>query len=276
MLDLSYTYRIPRYIRRRLAENIRTHLWRSGLYPHAKKSRESISKLKDAHSGETIYLIGGGPSINQINFDLLQTSTTIACNAFFLKMNELGFLPTYYTVEDPLPAEDNANEINELKVRKLIPIDLRQHITPAANTTYLNFLRSSVFYKSKRFPYFSNDLANCCYWGGTVMYMNLQIAAYLGAKKIVLLGVDMNYSIPDSVKRKGAVLTSTGDDPNHFDPNYFGAGKRWHLPEMERMQRAFDRAHSELAAKNIELINGNLASELKNIPKIAFEDTLPK
>ena len=50
------------------------------------------------------------------------------------------------------------------------------------------------------------------------MYFNIQLAEYLGCNPAYLIGVDLSYSVSKSVERLGAVLTSTEDDENHFDP----------------------------------------------------------
>ena len=213
-------------------------------------------------------LIGGGPSINKMNLNDYKDMVTIACNGFYLKFDELDYIPTYYTVEDPLPAMDNKKEIMALKnTTKVIPYDLKDIIEPDENTIYINFKRSYMRPSNKNFPLFSNDFENKCYWGGTVMYMNIQLAKYLGCNPIYLIGVDLSYNVPKSVKQYGAVLESTEDDTNHFDPRYFGKGKKWHLPETERMQQAFTKAYYELKKEGIELINGGVDSKLKVVPK---------
>lgn len=264
----TYSYRIPRYFIRKAGESLRSFLWRSDLSSKYKKQKKALSRLRDSHKGKPCILIGGGPSINKMDLDLLEGYITIACNGFYLKHDQLSFVPTYYTVEDPLPALDNKNEINSIKnTIRIIPYDLKNVIDQPENTIYVNFRRSAVHSMSPRFPYYSHDFLNEAFWGGTVMYFNIQLAEYLGCNPIYLIGVDLSYNIPDSVKRTGAVLTSTADDENHFDPRYFGAGKRWHLPETARMQHAFDRARDELAGRGIDLINAGVDSQLKNIPK---------
>ena len=65
--------------------------------------------------------------------------------------------------------------------------------------------------------------------------MNLQLAYHLGFTEVILIGMDFSYAIPDSAVVKGKDITSTDDDPNHFHPNYFGKGKRWHDPELDRV-----------------------------------------
>ena len=88
-----------------------------------------------------------------------------------------------------------------------------------------------------------------------------------GCNPIKLVGVDLNYKIPKNVIKKGNILISLEDDINHFDPEYFGKGKRWHLPEVGRMQKAFDTAYKNTKKSNIDLVNSGLDGNLKNLPR---------
>lgn len=264
----NLVYRGVRYFIRKGKEFIRTSLWRTEVSTVYKKNKEELLKLKDKHKGEPCVLIGGGPSINKMDFDKFKDMVTIGCNGFYLKHDEIGYEPTYYTVEDPLPANDNKSEIMALKnTTKIIPYDLKDVIEPDENTIYINFLRSYLRPSNKNFPKFSDNAADCVYWGGTVMYMNIQLAHHMGCDPIYLIGVDLSYKVPDSVKQNGAVLTSTEDDENHFDPRYFGKGKKWHLPETERMQHSFSSAYLSLKASGVRLVNAGIDSQLEEIPK---------
>ena len=267
MIKGAIPYRALRYFVRKFKEKRVDKLWYSddGFF---KQNLEKLRKLKDKHKNEPCVIIGGGPSINKMPLNDYKNMVTIACNAFYLKLDELDYMPTYYTVEDPLPAMDNKKEIMALKgTTKIIPYDLKDIIEPDEDTIYINFKRSYMRPSNPNFPLFTNDFEKEVYWGGTVLYMNIQLAKYLGCNPIYLIGVDLSYKVPKSVKKYGAVLTSTEDDENHFDPRYFGKGKRWHLPETERMQRAFTKAYYELKKEGIELINAGVDSNLKVVPK---------
>lgn len=266
---LTYTYRIPRYFLRKTKEAVRSYLWKKNIGSEYKKNKLALSKLKDKHKDQPCILIGGGPSINKMDLNKFSDYVTIACNGFYLKHDSLSFIPDYYTVEDPLPAFDNSNEINSIKgTTRIIPYDLKNIITEPKDTIYVNFRRSAVHSSNLKFPYYSHDFLDESFWGGTVMYFNIQLAEYLGCNPIYLIGVDLSYNVPQSVKQRGAVLMSTEDDENHFDPRYFGKGKFWHLPETDRMQHSFDEAFKELSKKSIKLINAGVDSKLKNIPKV--------
>jgi hypothetical protein len=261
-------YRAIRYFLRILKEKSISKKWNSEEC-FFKENKEKLLLLKDKHKGMPCVLIGGGPSINKMPLNDYKDMITIACNGFYLKHDELDYIPTYYTVEDPLPANDNKYEIIGLKgTTKVIPYDLKDIIEPDENTVYINFLRSYMRPSNPNFPLFNNhDFENKSYWGGTVMYMNIQLAKYLGCNPIYIIGVDLSYNVPKSVRQNGAVLESTEDDDNHFDPRYFGKGKKWHLPETDRMQQAFTKAYKELKKEGIELINAGVDSKLKIVPK---------
>lgn len=266
--NLTFLYRIPRYLMRKINEFARTFMWRRGLVKSYQANKDALAMLKNKHANKPCILIGGGPSLNKMDLNEFSEYITIACNGFYLKHDEISFIPDYYTVEDPLPANDNRNEINSINgTVRIIPYDLRKVIDQPKDTIYVNFRRSSVHSSNSKYPYYSHDFLNESFWGGTVMYFNIQLAEYLGCNPIYLVGVDLSYNVPQSVKQRGAVLMSTEDDENHFDPRYFGKGKFWHLPETDRMQHSFDVAYKELSKKGIKLINAGVDSKLKNIPK---------
>jgi len=266
-IKATLPYRALRFFLRKSKEISLDKKWSSN-DSFFKENKEKLLKLKDKHKGKPCVVIGGGPSINKMPLNDYKDMITIACNGFYLKHEDLDYIPTYYTVEDPLPANDNKDEIMALKETiKVIPYDLIDLIKPDDSTVYINFKRSYMRPSNKNFPLFTDDFENKSYWGGTVMYMNIQLAKYLGCNPIYIIGVDLSYNVPKSVKQNGAVLTSTEDDENHFDPRYFGKGKKWHLPETERMQEAFTKAYEELKKDGVELINAGADSKLKIVPK---------
>jgi len=94
----------------------------------------------------------------------------------------------------------------------------------------------------------------------------------MGFSEIYIIGVDLTYTIPDNVSRKGTVLTSNDIDPNHYDKNYFGPGKRWHIPEPERMSQAFQYAHNILKENNqISIINSGIGGNLNCFRRVDFD-----
>ncbi len=245
--------------------------WRFGLGEEIKQSKAKLEGLKDKFKGHRCFIVGNGPSLNSMNLNLMKNDYVFVSNSFYLKFEEIEFKPAFFTVEDHLVAEDNKFEIEAIRgVTKFYPIDLRQTLKFDVDTIYVNFPRAYVNPKSVSFPFFSTYALDKVFWGGTVLYMSIQLAAFMGFDEIILIGVDLTYSIPDDVMQKGSVLTSCSDDVNHFDKRYFGTGKRWHLPETDRMQKAFSTAYLNLKKNKVRLVNATLGGNLKDIPRVDF------
>ena len=109
------------------------------------------------------------------------------------------------------------------------------------------------------------------FWGGTVVYFSLQIAYFLGFKKIYLFGVDLSYKIPSSAKIDGSIITSTESDNNHLHKDWFGKGKRWHFPRQDRMKIALERAIKFLSENGVEVYNFSPVSKIEGAKNLNFD-----
>ena len=232
------------------------------------ENERRLLALKNRHQGRRCFVIGNGPSLRQTNLDKLKDEITIGCNGIFLLFDETAFRPTYYTVEDRLVAEDRASIINTLDgMTKVLPIDLKHHLKPDDNTVYINFLR-----QYPGFPKFTDTFESHVYFGGTVTYLNLQLARYLGCDEIYLVGVDHNYQKKAPTdKQEGNVITSTVDDVNHFHPDYFGPGYRWHDPRVDRMEQAYLEARRYAEANGFTIYNATIGGALEVFPRVDFD-----
>jgi len=88
--------------------------------------------------------------------------------------------------------------------------------------------------------------------------MAMQVAFHLGFREAVLIGVDHRFA---SVGPPNELVTSQGADPNHFDPNYFGAGIKWQLPDLEMSERAYRLARDRFAADGRSIVDATGARE---------------
>lgn len=235
------------------------------------ENQKRILALKNIHLGKRAFIIGNGPSLNQMDLSLLKHEITFGSNAFFLAKRKLGFLPTYYNVEDPLPAEDNAETLNTLTdTTKIFAHDLKYCLRPSDNTLYVYFDRYYSNDSSPNFPRFSDNALKVVYWGGTVVYMSIQLAFYMGIKEVYIIGVDLKYDVPQSAGYD-SVITSESLDENHFHPDYFGPGKRWHHPHVERMQQSIEKAAKYFEQNGGSLYNATVGGNLNVLKRANYE-----
>jgi hypothetical protein len=247
------------YRRRRLGE---TMWWGT---PHGRRNRRSLEQLRDSYRGERCFVMGNGPSLHKTDVTLLRDEVTIASNGIFLLFDEMGYKPTFLTVEDRLVAEDRATELNSINgTQKIFPRDLEYCLKLDEWTLYLNFAR-----EYEDFPKFSGELDRIAYWGGTVSVLNLQLAYHLGCNPIYLIGFDHSYAVPTGVK-DSPVITSEREDPNHFHPDYFGKGYRWHDPQIDRMEAGFQACHDFLEVHGVEVYNATAGGKLEIFDRVEY------
>jgi hypothetical protein len=238
-------------------------------------NEKTISKFKDKHLNERCFIIGNGPSLNKLDLTKLKNEVTFGVNAIYLNYDKMQFHPTYYVVEDNLVAEDRKDEINSYKgpKQKFFGNFLRYCIEPGKDVAFLNLIRN---YSDKNYkPFFSNNAVRKVGVGGSVTYVCLQLAYYMGFKEVYMIGFDHNYVIPDSAKISNKNshsfdITSTEDDVNHFNKDYFGKGYRWHDPNVERMEQGFAKARDIFANGGRVVYNATEGGNLNVLNRVNY------
>jgi len=202
-------------------------------------NKSGLLSFKNKYKGKRCFIVGNGPSLNKIDLSLLKDEYTFGVNSIFYMTERNGFKPTFYMVEDNHVIYDNIEEINKYDVPyKFFPSRYKNVINKKENTFFFNMNRGFYEEHSPNFslPRFSIDCQDRIYAGQSVTIMNIQLALYMGFTEVYLIGMDFDYKITDKDKVSGNDILSTKDeDDNHFDPRYFGAGKKWHDPKLENV-----------------------------------------
>jgi len=230
-------------------------------------------QLKGAYDGERVFLVGNGPSLNQTPLYLLKDEYTMCFNRFDLMLERLDWIPTFYAVTDDLVLRDTLPEVNAMarKVEHaffpdihISNIDFRKLIEPNPSIHWLFLDRIG----------FSDDLPYCGI-NKTVANVGLQVLAHLGFKEIYLIGVDMSYSAPksDTMLNKRDVL-SDGDDENHFDPRYFGKGRKYHVPKMDETLQKYIDARNFFEHRGVTIRNATVGGKLEVFERVKFSEVV--
>jgi hypothetical protein len=121
-------------------------------------------------------------------------------------------------------------------------------------------------------PRFSQDCSEEVFCGQSVTIVNLQLAYYLGFTEVYLIGMDFNYNIPESAKVDGNVIESTEDDINHFHPDYFGKGKKWHDPKLHNVLKSYRLAKLMYELDGRTIFNATLGGKLEVFERKNFNE----
>ncbi|MDY6986512.1 MAG: glycosyltransferase [Thermodesulfobacteriota bacterium] len=230
----------------------------------------SLALFSNKYAGKRAFIIGNGPSLKRTDLTKLKDEITFGVNSIFYLFDEMGFKPTFYVVEDTLVAEDRAAEINELTgMVKIFGNYLNYCLEDKDDVLWANVIFDYSGYRG--FPHFSRDASECLWVGGTVSYLCMQLAYFMGFQEVYLIGFDHSYTIPDDAKVEGTIITSASDDPNHFHPGYFGKGKRWHDPRVDRMELAYRKAKQAFEADGRAIYNATSGGKLEVFPRVPYD-----
>jgi hypothetical protein len=237
-------------------------------------SKSKLLKLRDKFKGERCFIIGNGPSLNQCDLRLLRGEYSFGVNGIFYKTDEMGFKPTFFVVEDAHVMDDNLETIDTFDTEyRFFPTDYKHLIKNKANTYFFNMNTGYYERSSPNFgiPRFSTDCSRIVYCGQSVTMINLQLAFYLGFTKVYLIGMDFEYEIPETASIDGSVITSNEDDTNHFHPEYFGKGKKWHDPELEKVYRSYECMKLCYKSAGREILNATKGGKLEIFPRVSYD-----
>ena len=230
------------------------------LHPWRRESRKRLAALKDIHKGERAFIIGNGPSLRATDLKKLRNECTFGLNRIYLLFPELGFTTTYFLSMNDLVIQQCAAEILALPIPKFLTWRSHRFLTPTQDTQFL--------YTSYTGPKFARDITGRLWEGATVTYVALQLAFHMGFEKVILIGVDHNFATKGDANK---TITSQGDDPNHFSPNYFGKGFKWQLPDLETSERAYRMARAAYAADGREVLDATVGGKLTVFPKVDYD-----
>ena len=224
----------------------------------------------------------------------LDGEVVFACNAVHLLFDRIAWRPDFYVSVDSRTTVDRASEISKMlgqapSMTAFFPatlqlhdgsgqlLDTRRLVGVHDNAWFFNEVANSAV--DLPHSMFSLDVAERVVMPYTVAITMMQLAAYMGFSEIHLIGCDTRYVVPPSVSQSGPkaedglglLLTSTADDdPNHFDPRYFGKGKRWHNPQVARMIEHYQHARIALDGAGIKVFNATVGGDLEVFPRVDF------
>lgn len=211
--------------------------------------------LKDLFSGDCI-IIGNGPSLSDVSLEFLNSRPSFGTNRIFLLEN---FEPHFYAVVNPLVAKQNIERIQALSSTKFV------------TARYASRVPGCIPLHSSPIPQFSIEPDKFIYEGFTVTYVCLQLAFWLGFKRVLLVGVDHRYEFAGP---PNAESVAVGKDKNHFHESYFSDGVVWNNPDLVQSERSYLMAKHFYEKHNRVILNLTPGSALTVFARGDWRDFL--
>jgi len=257
--------------KRRLIYNWLRFKYRENKYEH------KWEELKGIYKGKRVFLIGNGPSLNRVPLYYLKNEYTMCFNHFYIMSERLNWDPYFYLATDDLVLDDIVSKLDFIKKKASYMFLPDIHFRGKTYFDKIGHLINNIYWiKQKHGKGFSVKMPDT-YLGGSVIYEGMQILNYLGFKEIYMIGVDMNFHIHSTAKytsgKQTDVISQMDDDPNHFDPRYFGKDKKYHQPKkyvIQAIMNSLEYISKEMHKYNLKIINAGYDSKVEYFPKVDF------
>jgi hypothetical protein len=232
---------------------------------HAFADRAAMAKRRNAHLGQTLFLVGSGPSLKQMDLAPLHDGLIFMTvnNGFRLfaghriPMHAVSDNACYEKFGDEIEHADIGMRFYRSRFRTLPAF--RAHGHPES-TVFVPYRKGGVLkrgFQSRAEKGLGND--------ASVLVFAAQLAYHLGFATVNVLGCDLDYSAPNAY-----AYAMTGADRAHEE-----------TAEVQNRRRAMANANAEFAelrrhfeADGRALINCGVGGKLDALPRITFEQAM--
>ena len=206
-------------------------------------SNPALQRFKDIHSGEQCVIVCNGPSLNCMDLSFLRRETVFGLNKIFLGFSKFGFYPDYLVAVNDKVIEQSVAQLRDITAVKFVPWRSKHLLPPDAFTYHIKTRGVS--------ERFTKDIAQGLHEGYTVTHVALQIAYYMGFSRVIIIGMDHQFSFSG---QPNSELFLDSDDPNHFSPNYF-RGNKWDAPDLVESEISYRAARAAFEMDGRQIIN---------------------
>lgn len=238
-----------------LLREIKVHQWQ-------RKEAKRLEKFRNIHHGEDCILICNGPSLNKMDLEVLKDYHTIGLNKIYLLFDRVPLDLSYHVAVNKHVIEQSAGIFETLTCPSFLEylpgkefIEEKDHIHYVKNTHIWDF-----------YP----DITQPIFQGGTVTFVAMQIAFYLGFHNVYLIGCDHSFA---QKGKPNELQKMEGEDVNHFDPNYF-KGQKWQLADLETSEISYFMAKLYYEKHGRQIIDATIDGKLDIFDKKPFEEVL--
>ncbi len=241
-----------------------------------------LRQLKGAYQGKRGFIMGNGPSLNKMDLSLFENELVWGSNRCYLLFDRIKWRPAFFTAVDKLVVPDNRDQLNALPIQLsdskfFYPVEFRALKILKSYPNLYWFDEKPINVEMVKLPEgtFSRDVSRRVYAAFTVTVAALQLAVYLGFNPIYLFGCDTSYAkMPTVQVDQGNTerLVSAASDPNHFDPGYFGQGKKFHEPHVARMIFHYHESRLVCESLGVKVYNATVGGNLEEFERVDYRE----
>jgi len=251
------TERIVAAIHRRAADLPHRFAWNAD-HGFSRTNRERLRSYRDRHRGQRCFILGGGPSLTKLDLSPLSNEITFGVNRVYRTLERLDFQMSYYCAASEHVVERYSEEIEVLPMPKFL--DWRSRALFDRDDETICFLRQAL----PLTDFFALDITQAICSGGTINFIVMEIAFYMGFHEVILLGADHAPSDNAAMGREREV------EEDHFHPDFVPRGPRGELPELLRSEAAYHLAKAAFEADGRKILDATEGGQLRVFEKVEY------
>ena len=235
--------------------------------------RAAIRRYRNAYDGRRCFIIGNGPSLTVKDLETLMRhgEISIASNSIYNLFPQTDWRPDIYTVHDFQEIKKTRDKISAVHAGiKIVAMSAAGRVYDIDGAILLRLIEPG-----RGEVRFSDDVSRCVYDGGTVTYVSIQCAVYMGFKEIILLGVD--HSFAREMDKDGRITANSGVK-NHFagyqTDEFWGGGKKDEeavVFPLDFATGAFVVAKRYADLHGVRILNATRGGRLEVFPRVSFD-----
>ncbi|MEL6917727.1 MAG: hypothetical protein AAFO99_08355, partial [Bacteroidota bacterium] len=204
-----------------------------------------------------------GPSLNKTPLDDIDT-IAIGMNKINLLYEKTSWRPQMIVCTNGLVIKQNKDFFNTTSTPLFFPVKACYlGIKNRENVFFLNLVDEPVLNENIR-----KKISSGC----TVTYLAFQIAAYLKATEVNVVGVDHSFVYQGKDQE---IKKMEGDDVNHFSKDYF-KGQYWGNPNLDGSEVLYSISKDYFESKGVPILDYTVNGKLQIFQKGDIQDLIEK
>lgn len=237
-------------------------------------------------SKERCFIVGNGPSLKIEDLEMLKNEITFASNTIYAVYKNTNWRPNYYYSLDSFMWETlSQQEIlekilsgcdaaftslygNMFQMKDNKEFEKLHYVIPIAQINEVT-----------HYPLFSEDCSDVVFKWGTITYVMIQMAVYMGFKTIYLLGVDFTFSHEMHADNSITInnINSHMEQIEKEQERFYEVVKKiygyGYMAKVDAQKEAYMSANRYAKEHGIKILNATRGGKLEVFERVDF-DTL--
>ncbi len=224
---------------------------------------------------QTLVVMGNGPSLKEVNFELLNNFDCFGLNSAYRAYERLNWWPKYHGCFDHVVTRSHSQNFKNL-IEGKNPIERFFYLEDLSQSEKLQKINLLPFRSSNKWNNSEADFENFND-GGNSGINACQVGVCLGYKKIILVGVDCNYvehisGVKETREGHLEVTEDLSENPNYWFGDYQQKGDKYNVPRAEKFHLIpWEEFSIKAKVKGIEIINCSSKTKLDCFPISTLE-----